>query len=232
MTSTQQLQVFQAHTSHRISVETTRTLHHVDCDACDSSKATLQLVSQAKKAYWEKSTTQRKQWRIEHLQAGGALADTAIKLYVEGLCVCVPCWSTLHGLGRSTAYKTIAAIRKGVRTAEHGNSTSSRSSPKRDQLIAWLRVFVNGLCDEMPHTGHRHLPTGLTRKDVFEEYKRDQQLSGGETCSLNYFYEVLRVDFPLVRFPKVAKFTKCSTVRRGCRHKIEVSETLIVAWAV
>lgn len=72
------------------------------------------------------------------------------------------------------------------------------------RVTAWLRSFTDKLGDRMPMSDEIHLPSCLTKADVYE-LAVDDLMQGGDThCpSISIFYEVWRSQFPHVKIPKV-----------------------------
>ena len=58
--------------------------------------------------------------------------------------------------------------KKGQVYLVHGNSGSVRSSKKADDAKAGMKVLFDSIGEHMPHTKQTHLPSFLTKGEVYQ----------------------------------------------------------------
>ena len=91
-------------------------------------------------------------------------------------------------------------------------------SMRRSRLRAWLAAYFQTNCDKMPHCNGRtqvwHLPSTLTKQDVFNTYKQFMEGQGyteHDIVALPTFLSVWRADFKHVTIPAKNRFKQCTT---------------------
>lgn len=89
-----------------------------------------------------------------------------------------------------------------VRT-EHGRLGRKDTSDGTIRVISWLRIFFDKVGDRMPTSTMIHLPSCLTKADVFTLATDDLTQGGLKCCKISTFYEVWKREFPNVKIPKV-----------------------------
>ena len=86
---------------------------------------------------------------------------------VGGQEVCETCFKKVYGL----RYNRSASIKKkfmdGVVVAEHGRLGRREISDGSIRVISWLRTFFDKVGDRMPMSTAIHLPSCLTKLDVY-----------------------------------------------------------------
>ena len=94
-------------------------------------------------------------------------------------------------------------FQEGVLVAQHGHLGSSRVTAVTLRTTSWMSSFFHKVGDHMPMFCDIHLPSCLTKLDVFE-LACDDLLQGGLECSsLSQFYSIWSTEFPHVKIPKV-----------------------------
>ena len=103
----------------------------------------------------------------------------------------------------------IAALcREGVAKVRHRNSGQQRTrqSNKTTEAIAWMGTYFHLVGEHMPDADRIHLPSFLTKRDVYERMTaglRENGLDEREIISLSQFYYVWDTNFPQVQIPEV-----------------------------
>ena len=90
----------------------------------------------------------------------------------------------------------------------HGNSGCVRSSEKTDDAKAWMKVFFDSIGEHMPHTKQTHLPSFLTKGEVYQRMISEMEESGIDesgVISRSQFYSLWDLHFSHVVIPQVRK---------------------------
>lgn len=132
-------------------------------------------------------------------------ADKSILYNVAGHEVCEVCYRMVYGV----RYNRFATVKKkflmGVVAAEHGllGMPQSHRGCERIRLISWLHTFIEKVGDKLPMSDEKHLPSCLTKADVYSLASDDLTQGGLACCKISTFYEIWKTDFPNVKIPKV-----------------------------
>lgn len=130
-------------------------------------------------------------------------ADKSILYTVAGHVVCEVCFRMVYGI----RYNRFAAVKKkfleGVVLAEHGLLGIRHGACARIRLIAWLRTFIEKVGDKLPMRDEIHLPSCMTKSDVYALACDDLTQGGLECSKMSTFYDVWKSEFPNVKIPKV-----------------------------
>lgn len=176
---------------------------------------TVEAIQRARREYWEMGQRDQARWRLSVVRSVGRESNIGARFQVEGHAVCLRCWATLLGFSTQTAYASLKAAKTGAYTLEHGNSHRAANAPLTDSVAAWIDLYVDGLCDKMPDSGHYNVPAGITRVDMYNEYVADQQSMSTCAASKSTFMKTIAARFPTLRTPTVSRFTKCDQVWRS-----------------
>lgn len=124
-------------------------------------------------------------------------ADGSVPYSVGGQELCA--FRMVYGL----RYNRFAAIKLkhcgGAIVSEHGRVGSIRA-------ISWLRMFFDKVGDHMPMKRHIHLPSCLTKADVYFLAHDDLSQGGLECCARVTFYKIWSEEFPHVKIPRVSYY--------------------------
>ena len=135
---------------------------------------------------------------VEHSQG-----DRSVLYTVGGQEVCETCFRKVYGL----RYNRFGSIKKkfldGVIVAEHGRLGKRETSDGSIRAISWLRTFFDKVGDRMPMSTAIHLPSCLTKSDVYSLAYDDLSQGGLQCCKLSTFYDIWQKHFPTVKIPKV-----------------------------
>ncbi|XP_071958009.1 uncharacterized protein [Antedon mediterranea] len=95
-------------------------------------------------------------------------------------------------------------------------------SNSTQQCRAWFIKFCNEYGDQMPTNGQIHLPSTLTKHDVYMHMKDEFELRNEDVCALATFYKFWCVEFKHIVIPEENRFAKCS---KCTRIKFELHKT-------
>ena len=87
--------------------------------------------------------------------------------------------------------------------AEHGRLGRGQYSAASIRAIGWLRMFIKKLGDHMPMKDEIHLPTCLTKFDVYMLAADDLSQGNLQCCGMSTFYRIWAAEFPNVKIPQV-----------------------------
>ena len=96
-----------------------------------------------------------------------------------------------------------AKFHNGILVAEHGRTGRCEITDSSIRVISWLRTFSEKVGDRMPTSSAIHLPSCLTKADVYILAKDDLSQGDMECCSISTFYAILSKHFRHVKIPKV-----------------------------
>ena len=100
--------------------------------------------------------------------------------------------------------------------AEHGRVGKGRYSDASIRAISWMRMFFNKVGDRMPMKDDVHLPSCLTKADVYSLASDDLCQGGLGCCSRASFYRIWKEEFPHVKIPRVRLKISSSTFTSFC----------------
>lgn len=188
---------------------------HKHC--CDRNKVTcFKLLSQAhieslRHDFYDASNETVQTQKIVEYMRRHCQNDKSVLYTVAGQEVCETCFRLVHGI----RYKRFKAMKEkfmsGVVTVYHGSFGRGTYSGTRVRVISWLRMFIAKVGDHMPTKTEIHLPSCLTKGDVYALALDDLCQGGLQCCKKSTFYEVWRNQFPHVKIPKV-----CYIFREKC----------------
>ncbi|XP_063960030.1 uncharacterized protein LOC129283839 [Lytechinus pictus] len=72
--------------------------------------------------------------------------------------------------------------------------------------MVWLSEFVDKFGEKLPTNNKIHLPSCLTRGNVYWTMKEEVEEQGGSVCSQQYFFRKWRQEMSHVTIPKVNLF--------------------------
>ena len=163
------------------------------------TQATIERVRISMFSVSETQQTQRiLNYLVEHSQG-----DRSVLYSVGGQEVCETCFRKVYGL----RYNRFASIKKkfmdGVVVAEHGRLGRRETSDGSIRVISWLRTFFDKVGDRMPMSTAIHLPSCLTKLDVYSLAYDDLSQGDLQCCKLSTFYDIWLKHFSTVKIPKV-----------------------------
>jgi hypothetical protein len=129
--------------------------------------------------------------------------DNTILYTVSGREVCEVCWRMTYGIRYNKFTCLLTKFNAGVLIAQHGRLGQSQISDSTLRCTSWLRAFISKIGDHMPMSKDIHLPSCLTKADVYDLAFDDLTEGGMQCCSKTTFYRIWRTEFPHVKIPKV-----------------------------
>lgn len=124
-------------------------------------------------------------YMVQHSQG-----DRHVLYTVGGQEVCETCFCMVYGFRRNRFAAIKTKFLNGVLRAEHGRFGRSETSDVSVRVISWLRIFVEKVGDRMPTSMAIHLPSCLTKSDVFALATDELSQGGLKCCKLSTFYEI------------------------------------------
>ena len=140
-------------------------------------------------------------YMVQHSQG-----DRHVLYTVGGQEVCETCFCMVYGFCRNCFAAIKTKFLNGVLRAEHGRFGRSETSDVSVRVISWLRIFVEKVGDRMPTSMAIHLPSCLTKSDVFALATDELSQGGLKCCKLFTFYEIWKREFPNVKIPRVCNY--------------------------
>ena len=176
---------------------------------CDRKEVTcFKLLSQAnieivrEQFYTVSNETEQNQIILTYM-TNHTNGDESVLYTVCGHVVCEKCYRLVYGI-RHKCFSTIKKkFAKGVLKLEHGLLGRGCQSTCTIRVTTWMRTFFAKVGDKMPSSEDIHLPSCLTKTDVFNLAYDDLSQGGLECCKKSTFYDIWRVEFPHVKIPKV-----------------------------
>lgn len=137
-------------------------------------------------------------YMLEHSQK-----DQCVLYTVGGQVVCETCFRMAYGFRFNRFASIKSKFLDGVQIAEHGRLGRSETGDASVRVTSWLRTFTEKVGDRMPTSMDIHLPSCLTKSDVYALAYDDLSQGGLKCCQLSTFYNIWKHDFPNVKIPKV-----------------------------
>lgn len=170
------------------------------------SRAFYQRMSQAEQENWLAAMTAA--WIVWH---SGIQQQVVPRL--SGLIVCCRAVCFMYGISESKLRACIGKDPNIFRfSAQVGNQNAAKKN-NQDLLHTWLTEFFDGLGDLQPDTGKIHMPSRLSKCDIYEAYKLDlqkQQYQSSSIASESTFNKFITIHFSHIIFPKTTRIGKCN----------------------
>lgn len=176
---------------------------------CNHKKVTcFKLLSQnvidtIRSEFYTSKETEQTQMIIDYM-GGHSRGDKTILYTVGGQEVCKSCFRMVYGLRRHRFSSIEKKYLRGVVISEHGRLGKGCLSDSTIRMISWMRMFIAKVGDRMPMKDDIHLPSCLTKADVYA-LAVDELSQGGlmYSCQKSTFYQVWQTQFPHVKITKV-----------------------------
>ena len=153
------------------------------------------------------SETSQTQYVIDYLRRHCDASGSArsVLYSVAGKVVCQHCWRLAHGIKYTRFKMILKKFEAGLIIVEHGRK--GVRGPRNATLRAnvWLHSFVKRVGDHMPTDGTIHLPSCLTKSDVYELACEDLTDGNIPMCSRSTFFSMWSKDFKHVKIPPVCQ---------------------------
>lgn len=122
---------------------------------------------------------------------------------VSGKIVCEKCWRLSCGVRRKRFSRLKSEVSQGAVTIEHGRQGLLSPIESTMRVVSWMRSFFDKIGDKLPTKNSVHLPSCMTKADVYG-LAYDDLTDGGLSCpSPSTFYRVWNKEFANVVIPKV-----------------------------
>ena len=129
--------------------------------------------------------------------------DKSVLYTVGGQEVCENCFRMVYGLRYNRFNSVKIKFQQGVVLTEHGRLGRGEISDISIRVISWMHMFVDKVGDKMPTSMVTHLPSCLTKADVYSLAHDDLTQGGLECCKISTFYNIWKQNFSNVKIPKV-----------------------------
>ena len=157
------------------------------------------------KLYGLASETEQNQLILSYFQEHSS-SGTGILFSVCGKNICKRCWRLAYGLKNKRFAKLLKKFNDGTLKIEHGRQGITHPMECTVRAMSWMRVFFQKLGDKMPTKDSIHLPSCLTKADVYC-LAYDDLTEGGLSCpSSSTFYRIWATEFSNVAIPKVRHY--------------------------
>ena len=164
------------------------------------------------KFYSYASETEQTQHIIDYMMQHSR-GDKKVTYTIAGQQVCETAYRLAYGIRKTRFFSMRAKFNDGVVVVEHGLYKKSCFTDSTIRAVSWLRTFIAKVGDGLPTKNEVHLPSCLTKSDVYSLACDDLSQGGLEPCKLSTFYEIWRANFTNVKIPKVCMYKRYSTPR-------------------
>ena len=145
--------------------------------------------------------TAQNQKFIDYLRQHTSSGKTSF--VVAGKPVCKTCWRLVCGLRYNKLSGLIQKMQRGVVTVQHGRLGIIQPSESTIRMTSWLNAFIGKIGDRMPSSRDIHLPSCLSKLDIYHLASDD--LGRDNTISESSFYNLWTEKFSHVKIPKVCR---------------------------
>lgn len=154
------------------------------------------------KFYGLRTETAQNQYVIDYLhQHSGSGGE---HLYtVGGIEICEKCWRFSYGLRIKRFSRLKQKFSNGTIIVEHGRYGLTHPSDATIRTLSWMDIFFKKIGDQMPTKKVIHLPSCLTKADVYGLAFDDLNSGGLSSPSPTTFYRLWQTHFTDVVIPKV-----------------------------
>lgn len=183
------------------------------CVTCFKKLSVVDIEGIRSDFYGLSTETTQNQFVIDYLRrhsdCSGSVAS--VLFTVAGKSVCKHCWRLAYGIKYTRFTNLLAKFEKGVVQIEHGRQGRESVREPSVRAAMWLRMFVDKIGDRMPTDGTIHLPSCLTKSDVYDLAWHDLSSGGLVVSSRSSFFQLWKKDFQHVKIPPVSV-----TLRSAC----------------
>lgn len=161
-------------------------------------------IELARDEYLCGNETQQNQFVLDYLRRNKKHSDNSVLYSIAGQEVCELAWRLAYGIRRNRFKRLFDKFTDGVMQAEHGRLGMQQSSSSSLRMTSWMRVFFAKVGDKMPMNDNIHLPSCLTKIDVYNIAMDELNQGSMNFCvSLSNFYSIWAKHFPEVKIPEV-----------------------------
>lgn len=166
----------------------------------------LKEFNGATEHFKSKSSRDQRQFLLDSLILSSPESATKEKFMLFSKCVCKRAFAHLLG----TSERRLDRIKQycgatGNSTIVHGNAGVKRPSIKSCDASAWMKNYFEKMGDHMPDSNRIHLPSFLTKREVYQKICSDLSDEGvKEIVSLSTFYQLWDTEYSHVLIPEVS----------------------------
>ena len=136
------------------------------------------------------SETDQKQYMLNYFKCHSK--STGSILYtVGGQLVCQTCFRLCYGIRYNRFINMKRTFSDGILQVEHGLQGIPRDTYVVERLVGWLQQFFNKVGDRLPMNSDIHLPSCLTKGDVYDLAVDDLTQGDLTCCSKSSFYSII-----------------------------------------
>lgn len=146
----------------------------------------------------------RKQWLLTYFCMNSSTdCPENTTYFIGGKPVCMQLWASVLGVSISYVYKVRALYLDGHKRLVSHNDRSR--STKTMEAVAWMENFFNLNGDRMPDRAVVHLPSSMSKLDVYHCFRSEQKEKRAkkDVASRTTFLNTWKSDFSHVTIPKV-----------------------------
>ena len=178
---------------------------HTQNIAADAAK--FRAALKERKHYWALSHQGKDAYLLSLCRDHAAKRRRKQLYHLSGLEVCTNGVQRILGISNRRHHAVLKLARQGVVQVVR-EERQQRASTK-DQILAWLKRYVQMVGETMPDTGKIQLPpTSVT--EIHYEYLQHAAQLGEKYINYNYFTKIFAKHFKHVTIPKFKRFSKCS----------------------
>ena len=159
---------------------------------------TARQVTDARKSYWSKSVTGRRQWLFDVILSSSLSGHSRVFHVPHRDAVCRRALLTLYGISNGTMGDIDTSIKEGAKGPIEKPRKSSYKQAHVDAIL-WLENYTTFHGDRMPHKDIIVLPHGKSKLCVYKEYKADFIEDLKPFVCKSVFYKLWTDRFPHVR---------------------------------
>lgn len=131
--------------------------------------------------------------------------------------LCQKAWQWVYNFSNNKMSSLRKLAAAGVEKPVHGNNNSVRLSDKKANAIAFMNHYFLENTDKQPdpvgNTDAWHLPSTITKEEVWEMYKAFYRKHGDDDADLlssGHFKSLWLERFPHVTIPVRSRFKQCT----------------------
>ena len=177
---------------------------------------TREEISALRQQYWGMQESQRQSHIVTKLayDMNAVYQSSCIEFryYINGKKVCGPFFQEAYPLSKQMFADARRRVRSRQLTVDE--KRNDNIIPKKALSVS---EFLKGYLDEhgqaIPNKQEIHLPAGVSRALVYVKYMAtftEEQIAQKEHAQESTFYQVLREDYPHVKFPRTCAFSQCN----------------------
>lgn len=168
----------------------------------------IRELNNASEHFQSKTSTEQRQYLLDSIMLsspGSATASASVKekIMLYGKPVCMRAFALLL----NTSERRLERIKKNCSTVgkiAHGNSGIKRPTSKSLDASAWMKSYFTRMGDYMPDSNRIHLPSFLTKREVYQKMCLDLSDIGiMDIVSQSTFYELWDREYNHVLIPEV-----------------------------